>query len=62
MDFDPETAMLFTGDEMGYMNKWDVSRLIEKLDDLKPKEDFEPGMTEKAKLNAQKAKSAAFMT
>lgn len=23
--------MLYTGDEMGYMQKWDVSRLLEKL-------------------------------
>jgi hypothetical protein len=28
MDYDKETKMLFTGDEMGYMNKWDLSILI----------------------------------
>jgi WD40 repeat protein len=38
MDYDKETQLLYTGDEMGYMNKWDVSKLIEKLEELKPKE------------------------
>lgn len=32
MDFDPETKMLYTGDEMGYMNKWDLTGLIEKCE------------------------------
>ena len=30
--------MLYTGDEMGFMIKWDVSEVIRKLDMLKPKE------------------------
>lgn len=34
MDYDEKNQMLFTGDEMGYMNKWDISRLNEKLDEL----------------------------
>ena len=58
MDFDLETMMLYTGDEMGYMNKWDVSRLIEKLNDMKPK-DFNDGLTEKQREVKQKA---AFLT
>jgi len=47
LDFDRETMMLFTGDEMGYMNKWDISSLINKLDELKPKEFHDPNMSEK---------------
>lgn len=58
MDFDIETGMLYTGDEMGYMNKWDISKLIEKLDDMKPK-DFNDGLTEKQREVKQKA---AFLT
>ena len=34
LDYDEKNQMLFTGDEQGYMNKWDVSRLNEKLDEL----------------------------
>lgn len=34
MDFDPDNKVLYTGDEMGYMHKWDISRLIDKLDQL----------------------------
>lgn len=32
IDFDPKRRMLFTGDEMGYMHKWDLSGLLEKLE------------------------------
>lgn len=39
MDYDEKNQMLFTGDEMGYMNKWDISRLNEKLDELMPKQE-----------------------
>ena len=28
MDYDKENMMLYTGDEMGYMNKWDISKLV----------------------------------
>ena len=34
--YDKETKMLFTGDEMGYMNKWDISALVQKMKDLTP--------------------------
>lgn len=34
MDFDPINKVLYTGDEMGYMHKWDISRLIDKLEQL----------------------------
>ena len=34
MDYDPEEMMLYTGDEMGNMNKWDISRLVHKLEQL----------------------------
>lgn len=31
MDFDSENKILYTGDEMGYLHKWDLSKLISKL-------------------------------
>jgi WD40 repeat protein len=31
MDFDSTNRILYTGDEMGNMHKWDLSRLIDKL-------------------------------
>ena len=31
MDYDPEEQCLYTGDEMGYMYKWDISSLIYRL-------------------------------
>jgi WD40 repeat protein len=34
MDYDPETKILYTGDEMGYMNKWDLTDLVYKLEEL----------------------------
>ena len=37
IDFDPETKTLFTGDEMGFMHKWDLSQLIDKLQPLSKK-------------------------
>lgn len=34
MDFDPDDKILYTGDEMGNLQKWDVSGLINKLEEL----------------------------
>lgn len=31
MDFDPSKKILFTGDEMGYMHKWDLTVLLRKI-------------------------------
>ena len=31
IDFDPETNTLFTGDEAGYLQKWNLAPLLEKL-------------------------------
>jgi len=31
IDFDKEEGMLYTGDEMGYLIKWDITVLIEKM-------------------------------
>ena len=31
MDFNPETNILYTGDEAGYMQKWDLNDLLNKL-------------------------------
>jgi len=38
IDYDEEERMLYTGDEMGFVIKWDVSKVIDKLDLLKPRE------------------------
>ena len=46
MDYDQEAQMLYTGDEMGYMNKWDISKLISRLNDLKPKDESEDNNNE----------------
>ena len=32
IDYDPENQMLYTGDESGYMQKWDISVLLEKME------------------------------
>ena len=33
MDYDPEERILYTGDEMGYMMKWDLNQLLDKMDE-----------------------------
>lgn len=38
IDFDEEARLIFTGDEMGYMHKWDISDLIDKLEEVAAKE------------------------
>jgi hypothetical protein len=38
IDFDCKRKLLFTGDEMGFMHKWDLSKLIEKLDRVREQE------------------------
>ena len=58
MDYDKETNMLYTGDEMGYMNKWDISRLVQKMKDLTPL--FESSAAEL--MAKQKAQKATFLT
>lgn len=64
MDFDREAQCLYTGDEMGFMNKWDVSKLIEKLDKLKPADELDdediPETERSSKKNMKRA--ATFIT
>jgi hypothetical protein len=31
MDYDPVERILYTGDEMGYMHKWDLNVLLDKM-------------------------------
>jgi WD40 repeat protein len=38
MDFSPKDNILFTGDEMGYMQKWDLKMLLKKLDEVSRRE------------------------
>jgi hypothetical protein len=33
MDYDPVEHMLYTGDEMGYMHKWDLKNLLAKMEE-----------------------------
>lgn len=58
MDYDKETKILFTGDEMGYMNKWDLSKLIQKMEDLKPSVDINAA----DQILKQKTQKATFLT
>ena len=34
IDFDPSTNTLYTGDEAGYMQKWDLNVLLGKLKEV----------------------------
>jgi hypothetical protein len=38
MDFDPVNDILYTGDEMGYIQRWDLKELFSKLEDVRKKE------------------------
>ena len=38
IDFDEAHKLLFTGDEMGFMVKWDVSSLLNKLEEINIRE------------------------
>jgi len=38
MDFSPKERFLFTGDEMGYMQKWDLTNLLKKLEEVSRRE------------------------
>ena len=40
IDYDKEEKMMYTGDEMGFMIRWDISKLLEKLESLAPNEDL----------------------
>ena len=34
MDFDADRNILYTGDEMGYIQRWDLESLFSKLDEV----------------------------
>lgn len=38
MDFDPLNNILYTGDEMGWIQRWDLNHLFEKLEEVQKKE------------------------
>ena len=38
IDFDAENSILYTGDEMGYIQRWDISILLAKLEEVSRKE------------------------
>lgn len=38
IDFSPKDNILFTGDEMGYMQKWDLTALLKKLEEVAVRE------------------------
>jgi|TARA_B110000285_G_C15120793_1_gene616993 hypothetical protein len=31
IDYDPEERIIWTGDELGYMQRWDIGDLLDKL-------------------------------
>lgn len=47
VDYDPERKMLFTGDEMGYMMQWDVSSLLDKLEQVQEDYNKQKGNSDK---------------
>jgi hypothetical protein len=52
---------MWTGDEMGYINKWDLSVVVEKLENMRPAEDVdEADIALKQKLMS--AQKATFLT
>lgn len=38
MDYSAKDNILFTGDEMGYMQKWDLTLLLKKLEEVNKRE------------------------
>lgn len=46
--------MLYTGDEMGYLIKWDVSKVIEKLTMCMPKDLSDESIDENGKKKVGK--------
>lgn len=50
MDFDATNKILYTGDEMGNMHRWDLSRLVDKLEKfderMKNRKNSQYGLTE----------------
>ena len=52
--------MLYTGDEMGFMIKWDISSVVEKLALLTPIEQEDENSSPEAKKVA--SKKATFFT
>ena len=38
MDFDPIHNVLYTGDEMGWIQRWDLNKLFDKLEEVRKKE------------------------
>ena len=49
MDYDHHACALYTGDEMGFMNKWDLSELVRKVKMMKPQENHDPEKTKEMK-------------
>ena len=60
IDYDPEERIVWTGDELGYMQRWDVGDLLDKLAEKEmlhtAKEDMKKALQAKAQ---QMGKSAA---
>lgn len=38
IDYDKSKRMLYTGDEMGFMIKWDIGAIVDKLASITPVE------------------------
>lgn len=57
MDYDPKEQMLYTGDEQGFMIKWDVSSLLAKMQDIQ-----DIIQKQAAEKNKQSSRKATFLT
>lgn len=62
IDYDPEDQMLYTGDEMGNMIKWDVSAVIEKLNSTRPKDAADDGEVDEHGVHKKTVKKTSFIT
>jgi hypothetical protein len=53
LDFDPNEQCIYTGDEQGFMLKWDISVLLQKMDSIK--QELDKHMKQQGRHHAGKA-------
>ena len=62
LDFNPKTNMLFTGDDAGYLQKWDLNILLTKLKRYEQLTKYRQEIERKASIeNVSVAQMAASM-
>ena len=50
MDFNPKTGILYTGDDAGYLQAWDLNILLEKLKTHEQRNKFKQEVERKASI------------